>query len=147
MVKVTTNPRRGEDIMSKTLSTCIRLVAALGLTGLSACGMFTPSAYTPRPGGAGLPPAAPAGAANATPGAQGDDAALAGFEGTCLKVAKCYVRLAKDFCAGASDCQFKVSIEGNDQDACRRALVRVPQVVKPLQMVKPGYSLPAECTQ
>jgi hypothetical protein len=138
--------------MIKIVSRCARLVVALGFVGMAGCSMFQPGAYMAAPGGAAapsgaLPASAGPGPAQEAGGGHDDAAALAGFNGTCLKLAQCYVRLAKDFCSGASDCQFKMTIKGNDQNACKDVLLKVPEVVKPLAMIKPGYGVPPECTR
>ncbi|WP_241759399.1 hypothetical protein [Pyxidicoccus parkwayensis] len=65
--------------------------------------------------------------------------------GTCARAVDCYARLAKTVCEGAQDCSFKVELSGNDETNCRDALLRVPDLLVPFKMVRPGISAPEVC--
>ncbi|PTL84263.1 hypothetical protein [Vitiosangium sp. GDMCC 1.1324] len=65
--------------------------------------------------------------------------------GYCAQAIDCYGQLAKTVCEGAKDCSFKVKISGNDEDSCHDALLRVPQLLQPFTMMRPGLSAPAVC--
>lgn len=65
--------------------------------------------------------------------------------GVCAQAFECYAQLAKTVCEGASDCSFKAKFSGNDEQGCRDALVRVPELLQPFTMFRPGLSAPAVC--
>jgi hypothetical protein len=67
------------------------------------------------------------------------------MSGRCAQAFDCYAQLAKTVCEGASDCSFKAEISGNDEAACRDALLRVNDLLQPFRMMRPGLSAPAIC--
>jgi hypothetical protein len=71
--------------------------------------------------------------------------ASVGMRGVCAQAVECYAELAKTVCEGASDCSFKAKVSGNDESGCRDALRRVPELLQPFSMFRPGLSAPAVC--
>lgn len=71
--------------------------------------------------------------------------ASAGMTGACAQAVQCYAELAKTVCEGASNCSFKAKFSGNDEEGCRDALRRVPELIQPFTMMRPGLSAPAVC--
>jgi hypothetical protein len=71
--------------------------------------------------------------------------ASAGMTGACAQAVQCYAELAKTVCEGAQNCSFKAKVSGNDEDGCRDALRRVPELIQPFTMMRPGLSAPAVC--
>lgn len=69
----------------------------------------------------------------------------AGMNGACAQAVQCYAELAKTVCEGASNCSFKAKVSGNDEQGCRDALRRVPELIQPFTMMRPGLSTPAVC--
>jgi hypothetical protein len=69
----------------------------------------------------------------------------AGMNGACAQAVQCYAELAKTVCEGASNCSFKAKVSGNDEEGCRDALRRVPELIQPFSMMRPGLSAPAVC--
>jgi hypothetical protein len=83
--------------------------------------------------------------ASASASASESASASVGMHGVCAQAVECYAELAKTVCEGASDCSFKAEVSGNDESSCRDALHKVPELIQPFTMFRPGLSAPAVC--
>lgn len=70
-----------------------------------------------------------------------------GPSGYCAQALDCYSQLSRTVCANSTGkCSFKAEISGNDESGCRDALLNVPELLQPFQMMQPGLKAPAVCT-
>lgn len=70
----------------------------------------------------------------------------ANVRGTCAQALECYTQLARTICGdGATNCSVKAKFSGNDETACRDALLQVPNVLQPFTMMRPGLTAPEVC--
>jgi|GEM_PF-3808423 len=83
---------------------------------------------------------------NANVNAHVNASASVSAQGSCAQAIECYAQMARTVCTqGASNCSFKVEISGNDEAACRDALLQVPHLMQPFTMMQPGLTAPAIC--